>query len=299
MKTKIKDIASAQKQGLGGVKQLLKKTLKEPITEPEWFFYDSEFDYAGKDGKQPLLYIGKRIAPWKLYAKDNKQSKTFVAGLCTSSENGELQLLAKMGKGAKPMVLKAINKVLLKPFAQATFVESLEGEESAPAPSANELDVAKLENEVNTLLQPATEAQQALTNVISNLQQPLSNISDTIVSDKLVQDVKQGLQTIAKYELSSIVGKLNTWLTSAPQAYPQPEAQPYIQKVQTLYTSLQQLQAPMEMIVKNGQKVEKVQNPTESTTPPISSDPLRNLATFLQGTQSGTPLDTAVSSLKK
>ena len=143
MKQKLKNLEVARKKGPSFVRKTIKKLLMEDITEPRQFFYDTEFDYEGDEGKKPLLFIGEIPTKWKKYVKANKTSKTLAAGRCIFDvKTQQLSLEAKIGKGAKPLVLKVLHKEVLKPFAKPQFVDSVENPTVLALDSTEEGDTA-------------------------------------------------------------------------------------------------------------------------------------------------------------
>ena len=75
MKAKLKNPDVAKKKGQGYVKISLKKLLREDITTPVQFFYDSAFDYGETDPKtgkpllEPIMFIGEVSSAWKKWMK--------------------------------------------------------------------------------------------------------------------------------------------------------------------------------------------------------------------------------------
>lgn len=142
MKQKFKNPAALQEKGFDFHTKLLKKTVKALQSASEKtainFFYNSEFDFGAE--KHPVLYVGDFTADWKKYIKENKTEKTFAAGLLKVDNIGNLMLQIKIGKGAKEIVLKSINKQLLRPFSKAYFVESVEGSENQIHSTVNDND---------------------------------------------------------------------------------------------------------------------------------------------------------------
>lgn len=128
MKKYFKSPIEAKKADPKAVTKALKKVFDKGV-EGSKFFYKADFEYDNGE-TAPFLYIGPAAGPWKTFIKDTKRDKDFVAGLCRleTSDAGdkELKLLSKLGKGDKPVFLKAINKLLLKRLSvKAQFVAEL------------------------------------------------------------------------------------------------------------------------------------------------------------------------------
>lgn len=127
MKKYFKSPDEAKKVDAKAVMKILKKVFGKGI-EGSKFFYKAEFDYANGE-LAPFMYIGAMASPWKMYVKQSKKDKDFVAGLCKlEMQDGVQKLLlkAEMGKGSKALFLKAVNKELLKRIGvKAEFVEEL------------------------------------------------------------------------------------------------------------------------------------------------------------------------------
>jgi hypothetical protein len=307
MKAKIKNIEIAQKKGLGEIKKLLKKALKEPITEASWFFYDTAFDYSGKEGVQPILYIGEKNAFWKQYAKDNKQSKTFASGVCVCDANGRLKLVAETGKGAKALVLKDINKKVLKPFATACLVENLaapfvdEKEDNNPVANANEtkdeklaappFDLEALQKEAEMIMQQGLAAKEALAAVVDSLTKPLGDIKNTIVTDDLIKEASQALDLIQQHPLGAIAKSLKNWLDNAKKEYKaEKSSTSVLNDAEKLFGELDALSKEIPPIEKSASKIQKVKNPMESEVTPISDDPMENIANYFVKMTQSSPL---------
>lgn len=289
MKKKFKNIAIVQKKGAAEVKKFLKKYVQESITTPTDFFYDTAFDYGDKDGQQPLLIIGQLPLVWKNYVKQNKQSTTLLKGKCVihAGSKAELLLFGEVGKGGKPLVIKQLNKDLLKPFAAATLVDSLEQLSKPLEPAVAEsgtseatvdkgFELTALEESAKAVSEQPATIQAALSAVVTQLGQPLQNIKDTIVTDALIAEAKAGLQTIATHDVAVAIKALGQWLKEASNTTTE-GAQAVIAPVESLQKELEALVQPLQGIAQNAAKLELVQDPLQSeNVAPISEDPIQN-----------------------
>lgn len=306
MKAKIKNPEIAQKQGFDTIKKLLKKLLKEPAAEPQQFFYDTEFDYGGKDGVQPLLYIGELTAKWKKYAKENKASKTFVAGECII-EDGQIKMVSQTGKGAKATVIKVINKDVLKPFATAVFVESIDqaaATSETPATTSTEnttgtFDLQNFQLNATNATRESKRAKEALESIVNTLAAPLKDIKSTIITDDLIAKAKEALQTIQQYDVQALVKELQQWLSNAQPQEKEQGASAVIKEVEQLKGALEKLAPQLPPIQQNAAKLEKVQNPLESEVLPVSEEPLDDLFNSLTKIASASSLKTIADEVAK
>jgi hypothetical protein len=307
MKKKIKDAAVAQKKGLGFIQQQMKKIIKQGNPEPQPFFYDSAFDYGGKDGVQPLLYIGEVSTEWKKYAKANKASTTFVAGTCLIQDK-QLKLVASIGKGAKPVVLKVVNKVLLKPFAVAVFVESIENptaivEEKSSSEQAPEtttsFDIKAFQRRADEVAKVSKQAKETLGSVVNTLTAPLQDIKSTIITDDLISKAKEALSAIQQFDLPTLINELQQWLDNTKEAAKEQGAGDVIKNMNQLKGDLEKLAPQLPPIQKNAAKLEKVQNPLESDVLPVSDEPLDDLFNSMTQLASSSPLSTISDKVSK
>lgn len=306
MKAKIKNPEIAQQKGFDVIKKLLKKLLKEPNTEVQQFLYDTEFAYGGKDGVQPLLYIGELTAKWKKYAKENKASKTFVAGECII-ENGEIKMVPKTGKGAKAAVIKVINKDVLKPFASALFVESIDkaattvatADETATAPTTASFDLENFKLNANNVSRESQRAKEELESVVNALAAPLKDIKSTIISDDLITKAKEAIQTIQQYDVQSLIKELQKWLNDAQPLKKEQGAAAIIKEIEQLKGALIKIAPQLAPIQQNATKLEKVQNPLESEVLPVSEEPLDDLFNSMTKVASASSLKTIAEQVAK
>lgn len=128
MKKIFKNPTAVEKGSEKDVIKALKKVLAKNGTSQ--FMCKTVFKYANNDA--PMLFIGAPVGDWKRFAKENKTTNDFVAGYCkleTDNDSGDKKLLlqVKMGKGKKPVMIKELNKVLLKKLGiTSSFVDELE-----------------------------------------------------------------------------------------------------------------------------------------------------------------------------
>ncbi|AFC25422.1 hypothetical protein [Saprospira grandis] len=276
MKAKFKSPDFLKEKGTDFNIKLLKQAVKGDLSSPLKFFYDTEFDFG--EEKSPLMYIGEGVpSAWKKYIKEQKKSASFVAGQCRLDAEGNLQLLAELGKGQKPAVLKALNKSLLKKCKlQAYFVDSLEeAAAGAEAVAAASSDTALEDNSMALRLAALIENGQALIKridpVIAELEQPLADIRSTIVTDALIQSVQSGLKVINSVNLNAFLGNAQAALAEAKE-----EAE--VQELDKVVAEVKAKQPILAQIATNSAKVDKVKDPMSSDFAPISDDPFR---TFL------------------
>lgn len=307
MKKKIKDAAVAQKKGLGFVKNTIKKIIKQGNPEPQPFFYESAFDYGGKDGVQPLLYIGEVSTEWRNYRKANKASTTFVAGTCLI-EDKKLKLVADIGKGAKPVVLKVVNKVLLKPFAVAVFVDSIEKptaivEEQSSSDQAPEtitqFDIKAFQKNADQVAKESKQAKETLGSLVNTLTAPLQDIKSTIITDDLISKAKEAISAIEQFNLPTLINELKQWLDQAKESAKEQGAGDVIKNMEQLKGDLEELDPKLPPIKKNAAKLEKVQNPLESDVLPVSEEPLDDLFNSMTQLASSSPLSTVADKVSK
>jgi hypothetical protein len=299
----------AQANGLDFNKKLLKKLLMEPISEPTRFFYDSEFDYGGEAGKQPMLYIGEIPTMWKKYIKEHKKEKTFAAGLCMTDGKDGLKLEVQTGKGGKAMVLKAINKELLKPFAKAYFVETvnstveIEDTEEKPDSGSDELDnidPSELISEANTLMKEAQGHKATLEKAVKEVGSQLKDLKNTIITEDLIKKTDNALLSIEKIDLSKFLKEANAWFNSLDNDLlsKAPALGKASSDLKKIVDELTKLQPDLKLIVENGPKMKMVENPLESEFPPISDDPFENFGAAILGLSKKSSLDKHVNDLK-
>jgi len=285
MKSKLKAPEIAKKKGMAHVKTTLKKYLKEDITEPRSFFYDSEFDYGGVDGKMPLMYIGEVPSLWKKYVKENKTSKTLAAGRCLF-ENGVLLLEAKVGKGNKNPILKIVHKMLLKPFAKVKFVDSVEAP-TAPAVSASgspedgstddtALDTSTIEQlvaEAKELAAEATTKMDVLKKYSAELQPVVKEMGKKPVTDDVIKKAINGLVVVHALDVDSWLEATTLWLKNiSSKEAADKDLAAAMKDLNKLHTELKAADVVMDKIAIGCEKLEKVQNPQDSKVPPVDTN---------------------------
>lgn len=305
MVQKFKSPEMAKEKGQALNIKLLKNILSEGFEEPRKFFYDTTFDF-GSAGKLPFLFIGEKVpTPWKAYIKQNKLNNTFVAGKCITDEEGNLKLVIEIGKGGKPPMLKEINKNLLKPAKRkAYFVESIEAEESleevnvaenAVSTDLEEVDVQYLILELQDQTKDGKNIDEQFATIISDLEQPLSNIKDTIVTDELVEKVTVGTKILYKNKdnYNLFLGNANSLLKSFDQSLisNNPELKKEIDSLHKVMNDLSNKMPTLDMIKNNGAKVKLAENPMDTEFPPVSDEPFENFANNLSSKSKGSALN--------
>ena len=294
----------------------LKKLLKEDITTPVQFFYDSEFDYGDKDPKTgnaikvPIMFIGEVPSAWKKWMKlpeiKAKTSKTFAAGRCVfDSATGTLSLEVKMGKGAKAPVLKAIHKELLKPFAKPVFVEVIGSApiaEDADATvtedtTAFDIDISDYTKELDELLAEGEPMIPVLEDINTNVYEAfikgnnLRTVSEEMIHlfsttmNKIRANQYEDCSERAKALLTQFDNdtELDTLIKAGGgdaaklQAYQDARA-----KLVKFGTDVDTLHPNIEKVIETAISVQQVSAPTEGEFPPVSTNPLEHLTTQLQ-----------------
>lgn len=302
MKTKLKTPEIAQKNGAAFIKKLLKKFLKEDIVEPSQFFYHSAFDFGGQDGPQPLMYIGIVPTAWKKWIKSNqcKTSKEFAAGRCIyDAQSKELKLEVKMGKGGKAAVLKIIQKQLLKPFAKAVFVESVDQPETAveDAPDAIDsddttaqmeasqeeaFDIAEFIDEAKSFFSEGSGIQSAITALANGIGKTLKDVSKIVVTDSLIDEAKSAKDDLFDLNILDFINEKLDWLNGLPLDVKEDDNfKSELQKVEKVEKSLKSLASTQQNLINQCDLVAKVAPPTSAANPPISSNPLSNFGQAL------------------
>ena len=192
MKKFVKDLSIAKQKGKVHVVKTLKRFLKEDFSEPRLYLYSTEFDYSTDmtPDKGPLLYIAtdedeKFPTAWKKYAQQNKTKEHFSAGKCIC-EDGVLKFLPNLGKGGKNAKLKIINKQLLKPFAEAVLVNSLESGAVAVTEDDNLDDVV----EDTTLIE-------------LDYDDAISETEDYLGDIRTIRDIYKGIEEVYKEHIEA------------------------------------------------------------------------------------------------
>jgi hypothetical protein len=301
MKTKLKTPEIAKKNGGAFVKKLLKKLFKENIAEPTQFFYHSAFDYGGPEGPEPLLFIGDVPTAWKKWIKQNqcKTSKEFAAGRCLFDvQTKQLKLEVKMGKGGKSAVLKIIQKQLLKPFAQAIFVENVDlpVAELEDAPETEDqntvtqmedetvkgFNISDFINEAKAFFKEGNGLQTAINSLVNGIGSTLKDISSIVVTDEIIDEAKSAKEALFDLNIVDFVNEKLDWLNDLPtEVRDNDEFQQELQKVDELERSLKEIESDQLNLIKQCGLVEKVEAPTRSANPPISNNPLSNFGMAL------------------
>ncbi len=189
-------------------------------------------------------------------------------------------------------MLKEINKILLKPAKKrAYFVESIESEEVvedvaiADNAVSNDLETVDIPFLISELQDQAKEGQtidQEFATIISDLEQPLSNIKDTIVTDDLVKNIATGIKKLYKskdhytFFLSNANSLLNSIESSLTTNNSDLKAE--VDSLQKIMNDLNSKLPTLDMIKNNGAKVKLAENPMETAFPPVSDEPFENFA---------------------
>lgn len=277
MKAKFKSPDFLKEKGQDFNIKLLKQAVKGDFSVPLKFFYDTEFDFGAE--KAAVMYIGAGVpSQWKAYIKEQKKSASFVAGQCTLDAEGNLQLVAEVGKGQKPAVLKDLNKTILKKCKlQAYFVDSIEQAAAASdavataSPEATAVEDNSLALRLQALIENGQELIKTINPVIAELEQPLQDIRSTIITDALIKAVQSGLKVINSVNLNAFLGNAQAALAEAKD-----EAE--VQELDKVVAEVKAKQPVLAQIATNSAKVDKVKDPMDSDFAPISDDPFR---TFL------------------
>ncbi len=292
MKSKLKNPDVAKKQGPAYVKKLLKKRLLEDIVEPTKFFYHSEFDYQEEEEPCAVMFIGEIPSLWKKWIKTVKTSKAFVAGRCLFDRNTkELKLEVSMGKGGKAMVLKGIQKQLLKPFAVASFVESLDvgvsleeveekevdNEETTKEEPSDVYNISDYIKEVQSFFKEGSEVKNNISTLVNGLGSKLKNLSQIIVTDELIVEAKKGTESLKNLNIPDFLKEKNVWMNDIPDdILNNDDFVGEIKKLEDLEKELIPLSSESDELVKNCGLLKKVENPEDSDVPPISNEPIVN-----------------------
>lgn len=280
MKAKLKNLDVAKKKGFGYVKKTLKKVLKADFEEPTSFFYDSEFDYEGEEGKMPILFVGEIPSLWKKYIKENKASKTLAAGR-SMFKDGVLSLEVKTGKGAKRPVLKEVHKMLLKPYAKAQFVDSVEGalveSEVEEVETTEEVDanteVASDDNllqEAAEYMKEANQKEDILRGILNDLGPKVKDLSAIVVTDALIKEALNAMMIVQDLRADEFLFDLNQWIKEVP-ANSSAALKDELKTLSAKKNSLTATDKEMDALAVELEKLKKVQNPSESEVPPVDT----------------------------
>jgi hypothetical protein len=304
MKSKLKAPEIAKKKGMAHVKNTLKKYLKEDIIEPLSFFYDSEFDYGGVEGKMPLMYIGEVPTLWKKYVKENKTSKTLAAGRCVF-QDGTLLLEVKIGKGDKNPILKDVYKMLLKPFAKVKFVDSVEAPTAVATSASPEngsteenstddtaLDTSTMEQliaEAKELAAEATEKISVLKKYSDELGPVVKDMGAKPVTDDIIKKAIDSLVAVHALEVDNWLEASTLWTKNiSSKEAADKDLAAAMKDLNKLHAELKAADVVMDEVAKGCEKLEKVQNPQDSKVPPVDTD----AGTMLKNTFSRISQDT-------
>lgn len=300
MKQKYKSPEMMQQRGVDFHTKFLKKAIKAMIASEEKpiqpFFYHTEFDFGEGQEPHPVLYIGEIPAKWKKYLKTNKTSTTFAYGDCVIDAEGLLKMQVTMGKGGKELILKKINKVLLKPFCKAYLVEDIntEGvtsteeeassvtseveEKEAPIENAKTEDKAPLEMWANTtkdFLNEANSALQVNLKILNEFEKPMSQLKNIVVTDNFIDKAMKAKTEIK--DLDPFVFNLEN-LKKLGKSY-KGESKDVDNLLLLLSKQIQQIndnKAKIDLMIKNMEGLKKIANPEEAEIPIIDDDPIVN-----------------------
>lgn len=285
MKQKLKSPEVAKASSPKFVRKLLKKHLSEPITTPTKFFYDSAFDYE-KEGEEPFFFIADSLPnAWRTYVKANKLSKTFVAGICKTDEDGHLELVAEIGKGNKNPVLKLINKHLLKPFSKAHFVEALSSsEEVSSAPETEETDDDYTSISPALLIKEAEALEEEGRGMLNALKGPLEKVEKPLakdqpkVTDDLIEATKEAIDVFGDYDIAKFQQGIAAWLdlVQSNNLMEDSSLQESISMLRKLDEELTAFNMRVKTTYQKASQVKLVESPEESDMPLISRDPFVN-----------------------
>lgn len=279
MKSKLKNLDVAKKKGSGYIKKELKKELNADFEEPTSFFYDSEFDYEGEEGKTPILFVGEIPSLWKKYIKQNKASKTLAAGRCMF-QDGVLSLEVKTGKGGKRQVLKEVFKMLLKPFAKVQFVDSVEGAlEDSNKEEIETTDDEDVNTEVATddnllveaqeYMKEAIQKEDVLNGILNDLGPKVKDLSKIVVTDNLIAEALNAMIIVQDLRTDEFIFDLKQWLDAAPNN--DGALAEEVNKLTAKLISLTSIDKGMDALALKLEKLKKVQNPSESEVPPVDT----------------------------
>lgn len=297
MKQKYKSPEMMQEKGVDFHTKFLKKTIKAMIgakeKEVQPFFYNTEFDFGEGVEPHPVLFIGEIPSKWKKYMKANKASKTFAYGDCIIDEEGLLKMQVKVGKGGKPMILKDVNKQLLKPFCKAYFVESIGGEVADSEDSTISDDSAsdttkdstedttddnQLENWLNTAKNFVKEANQALKDnlkILNEFEKPMANLKNTVVTDDFIEkatDAKKEVKNLDAY----LVNLEKLMKNGKPYQGQSKDADNLLGLLGKQVKQIEDNQNKIDLMLKNMEGLKQLSNPKEAEIPIIEDDPVLN-----------------------
>lgn len=302
MKTTLKSADVAKIKGAGYVKKMVKKQMEEVFEAGGMqFFYDTEFEYGGADGRSPLLYVGELSSEWKKYLKANKKKATFAAGRCKPNPEkpSMLFLEIKLGKGGKQTVLKEVNK-FLKPHIEAFFVASLENpivqtgdlkEIEEVAEDEKNPNVSSLETEATSddllkegkeLVQHLASGKTALDALIVKLEPRAKNPSRDIITKDLIKDLQKDLDLIDGYDIQAMLLAVKDWQTgdAKKEKDSNKELSEVYAQVTAAAVAIQSIEGKIRhMIQYINLAIHAVPSAAAGTPPPISKNPAVNFGT--------------------
>lgn len=300
MKQKYKSPEMMQEKGIDFHCKLLKKTIKAMIADKEKtiqpFFYNTEFEFGNGQENHPVLYIGELPSKWKPYLKTKKRDETFAHGECIIDAEGLLKLQVNAGKGGKELVLKKINKVLLKPFCVAYIVEDINTEGPPPEIDAEATVATTVENEdvqvedheaqnddspknwVNAsknALKEANLAMKANLKILNELEKPMSKLKDIVVTDDFIAKAMKAKAAVI--DLGPLALQLES-LGKSGETYKE-KTKEAANLLSLLLKQIKQIgnnQDKMDLMLKNMEGLKNISNPEAAEIPIIDNDPIVN-----------------------
>ncbi|CAA6807188.1 MAG: Unknown protein [uncultured Aureispira sp.] len=298
MKKEFKTPTIAKKKGFDKIKKALKKFLTnlEPNDQeaPLVFFYHANYDYP--DGKRPIMYLSTEGVSndWTKWFKLEKTSKEFATGICSFDKKSKvLKIEIQQGKGGKVDTIKTVHKELLKPFASIEVVDKLELSSSASenaatddstdeiSPGLSDYDTAELPayiKEAKSHVSTVSASQKELNTLVETLEPQVKKISDTIITNDLIQYSKKALVTFEEIDISAIKQTVKAFKSLLPKKLIEEntELNDAVTNLDQLIVSLNQLKPRIAAVSKNCLKIQKVGNPMETAAAPLSNNPIEN-----------------------
>lgn len=312
MKKLFKTPKIAKEKGFDKVKKALKKFLNnlspEQQEKPLLFFFHSKYEYP--EGKKPIMYVCTEDVSndWTKWFKLEKASKEFATGICSFDKKSKvLSIEIQQGKGGKKDTIKEVHKELLKPFATIEVVEKLELSSSTPknvttdnsepkddskqqnAPDLSIYDINQLPvyiEEAKGHVASVLASQKELSTIIETLEPQVKKLSDTIITNDLIEYSKNALATFQKIDISDIAQTIRAFKSLIPKKLikENEELKTELDKLDKLTENLNKLKPKIAKLAQKCSKIQKVGNPMESAAAPISTNPIENFGTRLNKT---------------
>jgi len=229
---------------------------------------------------------------WAKWLKLENTSKEFATGICSFGPQSKvLKIEIQQGKGGKIDTIKTVHKELLKPFASIEVVDKLEinsaASESAEAsneeatPALSDYDTAQLPvyiKEAKSHISKLSVSQKELNTLVETLEPQVKKISDTIITNDLIQYSKKALTTFDEINISDLKQTVKAFESLLPKKLIKENAElnEAITTLNQLMVSLNKLRPRIAAVSKKCLKIQKVGNPMESAAAPISSNPIEN-----------------------